>query len=119
MADLGTIGQIGNGLDVRSGGAVDPVYFAGQCGPVVNTFTDRVIPGIGQVAGIAAPGHKVMLIDRNTRQIIRTQTCGPNGEFCFEGLVDDSETYCAMIMDEGDIGSYNATVLDRLTAIAP
>lgn len=86
------------------------------------------ISAMAQVGGVAA-SHRVYLLDRKAGtggagdgggiipKIIGTQLVQAGATFKFTGLFTDSERYALMIMDEGDTGSYNAKILDRLTAV--
>ena len=83
-----------------------------------------VISGIAQVAGVTAPSHRVYLIDRlggtgvqRLPIIVATKVVTSSGAFEFRNLFTDSERYSLMIMDENDTGSYNARIIDRLTAV--
>lgn len=115
MADLGSIAT---GVIVQDNPApIAASYPQGASlyyGQIKGTYR---IDGTAQIAGVTAPNHAVMLMDRTTRTMIATTYSNSSGYFKFDGLNNASENYCVMMMDEGDSGSYNLKALDRITAV--
>ena len=121
MADLGAIGV--SAADVRNMAGTSfwgTSYALGVCSqrPDVQVPEGRII-GTAKVAGIAAPYHAVMLIERSTRKLLRTTYANASGVFQFDGLNLATEDYMLVMMDEGDAGSYNSRTVDRVTAANP